>query len=136
MGHPVWERIAVLCEQLSGTPHLKRIIESGGGGADLAALFEALGGVTDPQPEAITELIDEIERVLRSVGLSGLSTRTFLNPASEFVLPPGMTAKPTTVGWTCPLGRCSRVVLSEETSKPPVCAASDGRMKPFEVFPR
>lgn len=34
-----------------------------------------------------------------------------------------MTARPTTVGWTCSLARCLRVVLPEEATGPPACVA-------------
>ncbi|MFB7506953.1 hypothetical protein [Streptomyces broussonetiae] len=136
MGHPVWERVAVLCAQLSDRPQLRRIIEDGGGGAELASLLEAIGSADDPRPERIADLVDEIERVLRSVGLGSLSTRSFLTPTAESTLPPGMTARPTTVGWTCPLARCPRVVLPEETAGSPACVAGDSRMRPYRIHPR
>lgn len=136
MGHPVWERVAVLCGQLSDRPQLRQVIEDGGGGAELAFLLEAIRAANDPRPERIAELVDALEQVLCTVGLGSLSTRSFLAPAAESNLPPNMTARATTVGWTCPVARCPRVVLREESAGPPACVAGDTRMRPYRVHPR
>ncbi|MEU9204833.1 hypothetical protein [Streptomyces sp. NPDC048332] len=124
----VGERVAALCGELSRWPELATMIHDAGALPQLSELLALLADRADPDERHVVALIDVIEEACAGQGLPALTRRV---PS----LPPGTGATTGAIaGWTCPLGRCSRVVLQDETPHPPTCAAalSDvGRMKPY-----
>ncbi|MET9073380.1 hypothetical protein ABZX95_14655 [Streptomyces sp. NPDC004232] len=137
MDEAVSDRVGMLCDQLSRWPELATTIRDGGAQAQLAELLTLLAGRSAPDDRRVSALIDAIEDACARQGLPGLTRRL---PS----LPPGLgTARRTPqdgepAGWTCPLDRCSRVVLPEETPSAPICAAhgEDARMRPYRPRPR
>ncbi|CAN3985934.1 hypothetical protein [Kitasatospora purpeofusca] len=127
------DRVGTLCEQLSRWPSLRTSIRDGGGEHALTELLALLTGTTDPEGPRVSELVDAIEDACARQGLAGLTTREVGSPGGIPALPPGMSGAPEIMGWTCPLGRCNRVVTPDETAHPPTCAAHgpEGRMKPY-----
>ena len=115
-------------------------IRDGGGEHALTELLALLTGTTDPEGPRLSELIDAIEDACARQGLAGLTSREVGSPggipalpSGMNVLPPWMGGAPEVMGWTCPLGRCNRVVTPDETAHPPTCVAHgpEGRMKPY-----
>ena len=128
------ERVGLLCDQLSRWPSLETTIRDGGAQSELTTLLALLSGDTDPDGQRITELLDASESSCAREGLVGLTSRNGDSLGGMAGLPPGMNGAPEVVGWTCPFDRCSRVVMPDETSQPPTCAAlqgPDGWMKPY-----
>lgn len=128
MDDVVGERVAALCGELSRWPELATVIGDAGALPQLSELLALLANRAEPDERHVATLLDVIEDACARQGLPALTRRV---PS----LPPGMgadTGGP--AGWTCPLSRCSRVVLPDETPHPPTCAAAvgeDGRMKPY-----
>lgn len=125
MGH----RVGLLCDQLSRWPELAEMIRDGGAHSQLEELLALLAGATNPDEHHVTELVAAIEHACARQGLPAQSR-------GISSLPPGMgeSQRGRPAGWTCPLGRCSRVVLPDETEHPPTCAAARGEdtgMKPY-----
>lgn len=116
-------RVEHLCDQLSRWPSIKATIVAGNGGAELQELAELLQANGEIDVGRTRELLDKIGDAAASRGLPGLTSRP-RGPIPS--LPPGMPPPgrvPRVAGWTCPLHRCSRVVLSGEAVRP---GASDG----------
>ncbi|MCX4773714.1 hypothetical protein [Streptomyces sp. NBC_01285] len=128
MDDVVGERVAALCGELSRWPELATMIRDAGALPQLSELLALLANRSEPDERHVTALIDVIEDACARQGLPALTRRV---PS----LPPGTGADTRGIaGWTCPLGRCSRVVLQDETPHPPTCAAArgeDGRMKSY-----
>ncbi|MFF0478419.1 hypothetical protein [Streptomyces sp. NPDC004284] len=128
MDDVVGERVAALCGELSRWPELATMIRDAGALPQLSELLALLANRAEPDERQVAALIDAIEDACARQGLPVLTRRV---PS----LPPGVGADTGEIaGWTCPLGRCSRVVLQDETPHPPTCAAAwgeDGRMKPY-----
>jgi hypothetical protein len=144
MDEAVRHRIAALCDQLSRWPSLETLIRDGGAEAELKDLLRLLVGRTDPDQGQVIALIDAVERGCARQGLAGLTNRGGRLPSGYTALPSvsyaGLpTGTSETAGWTCPLGRCSRVVIPDESAVAPDCAAGpDGgmQMKPYTSRPR
>ncbi|SEN20656.1 hypothetical protein SAMN05216267_1002280 [Actinacidiphila rubida] len=152
MDESVGERVGMFCEQLSLWPELATTIRDGGSGAALAELLTLLAGRAAPSDgPRMSVLMDAIEEACAAQGVPPGRTRRFpllplgMGGAGHPPPPPelgrnGEAAEPAElVGWTCPLDRCSRVVLPEESASHPTCAAAHGedrRMRPYVPRPR
>jgi hypothetical protein len=129
-------RVGLLCEQLSRWPSLRTIIGDAGARTELADLLAVLADPREPEADRVRTLLDAIDKACVGVGLTGLTSRTKA-PDAGLTLPYGVNAVPGLVGWTCPLGRCDRVVTRKEAADPPTCAPGrDTRMKPYTLPPR
>lgn len=130
----VRDRVGLLCDQLSRWPSLMATIQDGGAQAELDTLLALVASETDPDSKRVSDLIDLIESACARQGVVGLTSRDGVPGGGITSLPPGMASTPEVMGWTCPLGRCDRVVTSDETSNPPTCVAAHGPntyMKPY-----
>ncbi|MFD4749000.1 hypothetical protein ACFWOS_26450 [Streptomyces rubiginosohelvolus] len=128
-------RVEALCGQLSRWPSVREIVREGAAEGALDALLMLLRGREEPDPARVEELLDRIGRAAAERGLPGL-TSTVRGPIPA--LPHGMPAGPETLGWTCPLTRCTRVVLAGESVSTPVCAAAEpgaNAMTPYAPRP-
>ncbi|MFF4752167.1 hypothetical protein ACWD5R_10745 [Streptomyces sp. NPDC002514] len=114
-------RVEALCAQLSRWPSVRETIAGGGAGDALDALMTLLRDRAEPDPARVEALLDAIDRAAAQSGLAGL-TSGVRGPVPP--LPRGIRPAPGPLGWTCPLGRCSRVVLAGESTDTPVCAAA------------
>ena len=126
------DRLASLCDELSRWPSLEMTVRDGGAGRELHELLVLMDGELVPDPATISVLIDAVEEACNRQGLAGLTSRQAGMPA----IPAGVTAVATVAGWTCPKGRCTRVVTPDETTEPPICAVTGGRpMAPYDPAP-
>lgn len=142
MDAAVGNRVGLFCEQLSTWPSLGDIIGAGGGERDLKALMTLLGAEAEPDQARVAALIDAVEEACARRGLPGLARRT-TGLQGVPTLPPGMAGRSAIAGWTCPVGRCDRVVTPDETSAAPACAVvsqvgggTGTSMKPYLLPPR
>ncbi|WP_406207632.1 MULTISPECIES: hypothetical protein [unclassified Streptomyces] len=135
MDMEVRERVKALCGQLSRWPSVRETVREGAAEGALDELLTLLRGREEPDPARLEELLDTIGRAAAERGLPGLTSRV-RGPIPA--LPHGMPAGPETLGWTCPLARCTRVVLAGESEGTPVCAAADpgaNAMTPYAPRP-
>ncbi|MFE1949455.1 hypothetical protein ACFW9D_03190 [Streptomyces sp. NPDC059524] len=116
------ERVGSLCDQLSRWPSLRTTVRDGGGEAELRDLLGQLASDADPDEGLVRTLLDAVERACARQGLAGLTSRSGIGPVDMTSLPPGLADVRGVVGWTCPLGRCDRVVTPDETAQAPTCA--------------
>ena len=138
-------RIEHLCAQLSRWPNIKAVIVAGGGGADLQELAELLQADGEIGDARVRQLLNEIGDAAAKGGLPGMTSRPRgpipSLPSAMAALPPGMYPPPI-AGWTCPLGRCSRVVLPGEAVSPgtsdgvPHCATGTKPMAEYRPDPQ
>jgi len=142
MDTAVGNRVGLLCEQLSTWASLGDIIRAGGAGRELKTLTSLLGAEADPDQAQVAALVDAVEEACARQGLPGLARRA-VGPQGVPALPPGMPGRSAIAGWTCPVGRCDRVVTPDEASRSPVCAVvqgfgsgTDGLMKPYLLPPQ
>jgi hypothetical protein len=144
MDAAVGYRVGLLCEQLSTWATLRDIIRADGAEPKLEALMTLLGAEAEPDQARVAALIDAVEEACARQQLPGLARRT-TQPGGVPALPPGMAGRSASAiaGWTCPVGRCDRVVTPDETSTAPACAVvsgagggTDGSMKPCLLPPR
>lgn len=143
MDAAVGNRVGLLCGQLSTwAPSLGDIIRAGGAEPELKALMTMLGAEAEPDQARVAKLIDAVEEACARQGLPGLARRT-TGPQGVPALPPGIAGGSAIAGWTCPVGRCDRVVTPDETSAAPACAVVSGcgggtnrSMKPYLLPPR
>lgn len=133
MGDVVGDRVGLLCDELSRWPELTQTIRDGGAQAQLNEVLKLLADPNDSNEQHMAQLLDAIEDACARQGLA-LQTRAIPS------LPPGTGWHGGGLaGWTCPLDRCTRVVLPDETTDPPTCAAAHGeaaRMKPYRPGPQ
>lgn len=124
-------RIESLCRQLNHGAAVTKAIRDGHGESALRSLLTLLGASTEPDNVALKTLLDEVDDAATRGGLQGLTTvvRTTMP-----TLPLGVASPPDVIGWSCPLRRCSRVVLADESASTPLCAAGgDARMLPYQA---
>jgi hypothetical protein len=124
MDTPVRDRVGLLCDQLSRWPSLHDTIRDAGADAELTDLLALLAGPADPDQARVEALLDAIGQACARAGLAGVTSRDKGPAAGMTTLPPGMADTPALAGWTCPLGRCDRVVTPDEVAAPPTCAAA------------
>ncbi|MEU9731420.1 hypothetical protein [Streptomyces sp. NPDC048002] len=122
MDSEVRGRVEALCGQLSRWPSVRETVRDGDAEGALDALLTLLRRSEDPDPARLEALLDTIGRAAAAQGLPGL-TSSVRGPVPS--LPQGMLGGPENLGWTCPLARCTRVVLAGESEGTPVCAAAD-----------
>jgi len=130
------DRVGLLCDQLSRFPTLHTTITNAGAHTELAELLTTLAGSHEPDQDCVLALIDAIDHACTKVGLAGLTSRIKTLDAS-LNLPGGLEADSGLAGWTCPLQRCSRVVILQEADGTPTCAARHNTpMTPYILPPR
>jgi len=122
MDTPLRDRVGLLCEQLSRWPTLHATIRDAGAHTELDELLTILAAPKEPDRDRVLTLIDAIDQACTKVGLAGLTSRTKALSAG-LTLPGGLEGDPSLAGWTCPLHRCERVVISQEVDGTPTCAA-------------
>lgn len=125
-------RIEALCGQLGHGESVIRAIRSGNGAGALESLTALLKGADEPADAVIKPLLDGVDEAAARSGLQGL-TSTSRSVVPD--LPVGMISRATTIGWSCPLRRCSRVLLADETDGSAMCAAGGIEMLPYEATP-
>jgi hypothetical protein len=129
-------RIGLLCDQLSMWPSLYATIRDAGARTELDELLTTLADPHEPDRDRIRALLDAIDHACARVGLAGLTSRS-PGPDAGITLPGGLDGPPGLVGWTCPLGRCDRVVTVNEAVGTPTCAAGHAApMTPYTLPPR
>lgn len=124
-------RIELLCEQLDHWPDVREVIQAGGAGGQLDELTELLRSTGSFDPGHLIALLDAIEEAAAREGLVGVTSRP-RGPVPD--LPHGMHSAHT-VGWTCPLRRCTRVVLFDESRETPTCATAHADANQMTAYP-
>lgn len=124
-------RVETLCRQLGHGAAATRAVRDGLGEAKLIELLTLLRAPVEPDDAQVTALLDEVDDAATKGGLQGLTTvvRTEMPD-----LPAGTVPAPEVIGWSCPLRRCSRVVLADESTVRPLCAAGDTGMRPYRAI--
>ena len=131
-------RVEALCRQLNHGTAVTRAIRDGHGDSQLRSLLALLTAPAEPDDAALTALLDKVDDAATRGGLQGLTTvvRTAVpdSPRHMPTLPIGVNQPPDIIGWSCPLRRCSRVVLADESVDTPSCAVGGNTgMLPYKV---
>lgn len=130
-------RVESLCGQLSRWPEVRETLREGAAEDALDTLLALLRRREEPDSAQVEQLLDTIDRAAAEQGLPGLTSTVRGTGAG---LPPGMTRLPPGVadpalGWTCPLARCTRVVLADESRSAPACAAAGPGTNTMAPYP-
>lgn len=130
------DRVGLLCDQLSRFPSLQEFVAKAGVAAKLDELLALVADPREPDPARVRELLDAIDVACTVAGLAGLTSRTKGGVPAGLRLPPDHSEAEGPMGWTCPLERCDRVVLRQDSAERPSCAAREALMTPFYSAPR
>ncbi|MER7199908.1 hypothetical protein [Streptomyces sp. NPDC000188] len=138
MDTEIRRRLNALCGQLSRWPAVRETLREGAAEDALDTLLTLLRGREEPDSARVEQLLDTIDRAAAEQGLPGLTSSVRGagpgQPPAIPSLPPGVVNP--TLGWTCPLVRCNRVVLAEESVGTPVCAAAGPGANTMAPYPR